>query len=111
MTEWLAKHMVRPDENPNMKLVDFQTGNLVGKNYQTINSDVSIQILDVKVCEDIAEPISGQLETELGRMKLTIEVTSKDKQTRTAVAHGPHLASECVFFVIRNPEERFVYSE
>ena len=111
MTEWLAKHMVRPDENPNMKLVDFQTGNLVDKTYQTINSDVSIKILEVKVCEDVTDPVSGQLETELGRMKLTIEVTSKDKETRTAVAYGPHLASECVFFVIRNPEERFVYSE
>lgn len=111
MTDWLAKHMVRLDENPDMKLVDFQTGNLEGKTYQTIHSDVSIKIVDVKVCEDVADPLSGQLETELGRMKLTIEVTSKDKQTRTAVAYGPHLASECVFYVIRNADERFVYSE
>lgn len=111
MTDWLAKHMIRPDENPDMKLVDFQTGNLIGRSYQTIYEGVSIKILDVKTCEDVIEPLSGQAETELGRMKLTIEVITEGKQTRTAVAYGPHLSTECVFFVIRNAEERFVYSE
>lgn len=111
MTDWLAKHMLRSDENPDLKLVDFQTGNLVGKTYQTLNKEVSVKILNVETCTDAVDPISQQMETELGRMKLTIEVTSEGKQTRTAVAYGPHLSTECVFFVIRNAEERFVYSE
>ncbi|MGL5682367.1 MAG: fasciclin domain-containing protein [Marinifilaceae bacterium] len=111
MTDWLAKHMLRVDDNAEMKVIDFQTGNLEGKTFQTAHSDVSIKILSVVPCEDVEDVLSEQLETELGRMKLVIEVTSAGKETRTAVAYGPHMASECIFFVIRNAEERFVYSE
>lgn len=110
--KWLDKHVLTLEENPAMQLIDFVTGEkLLGQSFQTHSEGVSIKVVGVDECTDAPATAGGETEKDLGELKLTIEVTTTGKQPCTAVAYGPHLATDCIFFLIRNSEERFVYSE
>lgn len=111
MGKWLDKHAVTLEDNPTLSLIDFiSCKNLDGKSFIIHSHDRVITIVSAVPTTDT--PVLGtETEKDLGEYKLTITVKALGEPDRTAIAYGPHMATDCVFFIIRRPEDRFVYSE
>lgn len=102
MTRWLDKHMLRKEENKNFKLVDFMTGDLVGKTYQTMDSTFNIKVVNV---EKGPYSLGGQ---PAGDFKLTIQLPEQENN-REVVVYGPHYSRDALFFIIPSANDRFVW--
>lgn len=113
MGAWLDKHVLTLEDNPDLSLIDFITCTpLVGKEYAIHSEGWSITVDDVRKSTD-APVVGVETELSLGEYTLTLTVTAPEdaeQEPRTVTVYGPHMATDCIFFIIRNADDRFVYT-
>lgn len=109
---WLDKHVLTLEDNPDLSVVDFfSCKSLVGRTFNLHSEGWTLTIDQVdETTEEVV--LDGESEQALGEYKLTMTVRAEDgAYEHQAIAYGPHMATDCVFFVIRLPENRFVYDD
>ncbi|MDR1756750.1 MAG: hypothetical protein LBR65_07330, partial [Culturomica sp.] len=99
MTEWLNKHAVGRTSDENFKILDFLTGDVVGKTLQTLDENFAITVID-----------SEEVTSSYGTTRLTIQLPISEN-SRMVSAYGPHFSKECMFYILTTSNDRFVWGE
>lgn len=99
MTAWLNKHAIGRKTEENFRIIDFLTGDAVGKEYTTLDEEFKIRIVAMEEVSEI-----------YGTYKLTIQLPASEGNRRVE-AYGPHFAKETMFYIITRASDRFVWEE
>lgn len=111
MEQWLDKHALTLEDNPELSIIEFMScEGIAGKTFNLHTQNWTLVIDQVEKTTETAV-FGNETEQDLGEYKLTMTVKAEGKPDHQAVAYGPHMATDCVFFVIRLPENRFVYED
>ena len=111
LDEWLDKHVLTLEDNLDLSIIDFLSCKpLVGKTFKLHSEGWTLRIDQVDESSETTV-LGNETEKDLGEYKLTMTVSVEGKPDHQAIAYGPHMATDCVFFVIRLPENRFVYED